>query len=434
MPTRTMSSQATLLRPMSLLAWRSIAVLVAAAPLAVAQPAVRPGAAMASQEGDAPATSEENEALAASPAALLRFAADAASEMPLMPHVKTRSRLQAEIVEAALDAGEVDLARALVGEIANWRKGLAQAQIAAHLAEHGAGEAARAALERAQEIERTITGEREQGWRRDRVRAHIARAHALLGDLETARAIQARLDPVEAGRLAPLSVRFADADDVPRQLEVLTSIAETGQLAQIQAALEAMAALYGRFAETAEDRTESLDRVRSLWTKLPIQPRVEVLEIFVEHDLADEETEHARALIDEIESMVRGHQWLVEDRVRLLSGLARMRHAAGQPERARALVTESIDAYLEAREEINSVFRGGALRPIAETYAALGDAAGADNAYRRALTEAVVSPNSRPRLEDMVGAVNSMVMAGHEPSKALRAQLVAVAEALGDPW
>jgi len=398
--------------------------------------AAPPVPAAPAQDGDASddgARDDEVE-LDATPAALLRCVADAAAEMPLTPHVKTRSRLQAEIVEAALAAGEVDLARALVDEIENWRKGLAQALIAAHVAEHGEAEVARADLDRAHEIEATITGEREQGWRRDRVRAYIARAHALLGDLEEAREIQLRLDPVEAARLAPLSVRFADAEDVPRQLEVLTSIAETSQLAQIQAALESMGGLYGRFAETAEDRSEYLDRVRSLWKKLPIQPRIEVLEVFIGHDVADGELEHARALVDEVESMTRGHRWMLEDRVRLYAGAARLRNAVGQPERARALVAEAIDAYVEGREEIVSIFRGRALRPLAETYLALGDAAGADNAYQRALAEAVINPNSRPRLDDLVSAVNSMVAAGHEPSVALRAQILAVAGSLGDPW
>jgi len=132
--------------------------------------------------------------------------------------------------------------------------------------------------------------------------------------------------------------------------------------------------------------------------------------------------------------MVRGHQWILEDRVRLLARLAQMRHSVGQAPKAREVITEAIDVYMENREQINSVFRGRALRPLAEAYMALGNGAGADNAYRRALTEAVINPNSRPRLEDLVGAVHSMVTSGHEPSKALRAQLLEVAGALGDPW
>lgn len=407
-----------------------LALLVLAAP-----------SVLLAQEPSAPAApraADEPTPVAATPAAILGLAADAALGMPLEPHVKTRSRLQAEIVDVAVAQGEFDLARSIVPRIENWRRGLAQAAIAARLAELGHVEEARAELARAEAIEATLTDEFVQGWRRDRVRGRIAAAYAHLGDVEKAAMIQARLAPAEAGRLAQLSARMAPREKMGVNVEAFLRITETGDLEQIKLALLALTEFYGQCAgETeadAERRAELEQAIRDHWTQIPGEPRIEILEALVAQDLAAGRRDHARALVDEIEALVRDNRWNAEQRIAFLARVGRMRHGAGQTEEALATLREAVAAYDEAREGIVSIWRGRSLRPLAEAFHAVGSPASAAELYERALVEAVVNPNSRPRLEDLVATCNSIVASGLDAPVSLRKALARTRAALGAPW
>lgn len=399
--------------------------------------AAAPSGAVALAAQDAavpPAREADTEVIPATPAAILELAADAARKMPDQPHIKTRSRLQAEIVDAAVKAGEYDLAERVVPQITNWRKGLAQAAIAAALAESGDAEAARAALSAAESIEVTLVDEFVQGWRRDRVRARIAAAYAHLGDVEKAAYIQARLTSSEAGRLATLAARMADPDKIDENTAAFVAICETGDLEQIKSALLGIAEFYGRVAGDEERLAKLEQTIRDNWTRIPGEPRMEILDVIVAKDLEAGRVEHARAIIDEIETMVRGNRWNAEQAIAFMANVGRHRHAAGQPEKALAILREAASMYDEKRTSIVSIWRGRSLRPLAEAFMAAGSQASAVELYERALVEAVENPNSRPRLEDLVLTCNSIVASGVVAPESLRKALMRTKAALGSPW
>ena len=357
--------------------------------------------------------------------------------MPLDPHRKTRARLQYDVVEAALASGHVELARAVTAEIGNWRAALCEAAIAAHLAEAGEGEAARQALERAETAEVALTAEFEQGWRRDRVRARIARTYAYLGEPARAASIQARLESSEAGRLAPLSTRFIEEEDAAAQVEMLKSIAGVGDLEQVRHSLLALAAMYGRFSDARELRTTIVESIRELWNKMPLEPRIEVLEQLVRHDVdlgTESSLAAARGFLDEIEAMVTDHRWTPERDVALRADVARLRVLTGEDEEARASLERALRLYAKKRESIINIDRSDALRPIAEAYAVLGDERGANETWIRALEECLVNPNARPRLEDLVATAISIAESGVEPDPRLLKMLEQVDGLLAAPW
>ena len=354
--------------------------------------------------------------------------------MPLQPHVKTRSRLQAEIVEAAIAAGEYEFAKSVIPRIANWRKGLAQAAIAAGLAERGDVKRARAALADAEAIEVTLNDEFVQGWRRDRVRARIAAAYAHLGEIEKAALIQARLTSSEAGRLAALAARMTGLERVDENTAAFVAICQTGDLEQIRSALLGLAEFYGRVDDDEERLARLEQTIRDNWTRIPVEPRIEILEKLAVEDLEAGRVDHARALIDEIEVMVRGNRWNAEQAIALMAKVGRHRHAAGQPAKALAILREAASMYDEKRASIVSIWRGRSLRPLAEAFMAAGSQASAIELYERALVEAVENPNSRPRLEDLVLTCNSIVASGVVAPESLRKALMRTKAALGSPW
>ena len=277
--------------------------------------------------------------------------------MPLQPHVKTRSRLQAEIVEAAIAAGEYEFREERHPADRELAQGLAQAAIAAGLAERGDVKRARAALADAEAIEVTLNDEFVQGWRRDRVRARIAAAYAHLGEIEKAALIQARLTSSEAATRA-LAARMTGLERVDENTAAFVAICETGDLEQIRSALLGLAEFYGRVDDDEERLARLEQTIRDNWTRIPVEPRIEILEKLAAEDLEAGRVDHARALIGEIEVMVRGNRWNAEQAIALMAKVGRHRHAAGQPAKALAILREAASMYDEKRASIVSIWRG----------------------------------------------------------------------------
>ncbi|MDA0373769.1 MAG: hypothetical protein O2865_08285, partial [Planctomycetota bacterium] len=101
---------------------------------------------------------------------LLQTAASAAAAFPLDPHVKTRSRLQQQVVEACLEVGAIELAASTTDEIVNWRRGLALAALAEKVGLSGDRAGAEARIEAAlAEAQKVLQDPDQQEWRRDAI-------------------------------------------------------------------------------------------------------------------------------------------------------------------------------------------------------------------------------------------------------------------------
>jgi hypothetical protein len=64
----------------------------------------------------------------------------------------------------------------------------------------------------------------------------------------------------------------------------------------------------------------------------------------------------------------------------------------------------------------------------------LGDPALSAAVYARAVEEAVLNPNSRPRADDLVATCCSMAVCGFQPDEKLWARMVEIGAKLGEPW
>lgn len=409
-----------------------LALLIASLPMAAALGQDAAAADAAQVEAD-----DARESVAAR---VLDLAATGVAKLPTRPHEEDRTRRQAELVVAALEADELAVARRIAGDISNWRRALSHAAIAAHLAEAGETDAAKKALREAEGLERELTGETVQGWRRDRVRGQIAATYAHLGDRATAAAIQALLVPEEAGKLATLSVRFTELDPevVDSQVEGLVKIADTATMEAAFGALSAIVELYGRFGgegETDAERRASLEgHVRGNWKRVPSELRIRLLRAMAEHDHARGDRAAARGHVDEAVAIILANTWNPEQAVGLRGEAAVMLHRAGDEPRAREILGAALVHYEENLREVSEIFHGRALRPLAEAYARIGDRTTADELYKRALACIVPNPNGRPRANNLVATAISIVEVGHEPSKGLMSMMERMGEGLKAPW
>lgn len=370
-------------------------------------------------------------ALAPSRVELLEVAFRAASALPLDPHVKNRSRAQEAVVATCLELDLPQRAERYAGGIENWRRITAYADVALHLARGDHKEEARRLLVLAEQAAQSHTDESLE-WRSERARAKLASVHLWLGEDEQAAKLALGVGEAELGSLQSAQAeRSADFDS---QLAAILSAVKVGGFDPVRNALQACAQLFGRFYGDSERRALAEQTIKGSWGLLPIQVRIELLSELANGALAHADLDKARSLVDEAQALADGHAWLPEDRVPLMARLAGLRFRAGDVQQARCANDAALAHFEAERAKIVDIFRAGALRPVAETYAAMADRDAALRVYRTALDEGALNPNSRPRAEDLVATCCSMARSGLELDEDSLKRINALYLALKAPW
>jgi tetratricopeptide (TPR) repeat protein len=366
---------------------------------------------------------------------LLDLAFRSVSAMPTVPHEKNRSRAQESVVAACLQLDQPRRALAYLEQIAGWRRGACYADLAFHLAERGDVGEVQKYLDAALRIADGATNEgASQEWRRDRIRAKVARTRLLLGQQDEAWRLQQGLGDSEIGQLTAAKAKVLDPAAFDAQVKALDAVLAKAGFDHAQAALQMCVRLFDRFFDDAGRRAQVEERVKSAYEQLPILARFELLLELADVALAHADRAKAIELLRHTQRVVQGATWLPEDRIALLASLVTRRARAGDVEQARKDADSLLTSFYDERDRIVDIQRGRALRPLAEAMHALGDAANALRVYKRAVEEGVQNPNSRPRADDLAATCLSMAVAGFEPDAELRARMAAVGKALGNPW
>lgn len=394
-----------------LLQWATTAALlpIACASLAVAQTGPSAGAMAGRAVSDKPLQRHREQ--------LLELAYEAASALPNEPHIKSRSRVQEEVVAVCLELDQPWRAVRFSTGIANWRRGGALADIAAHFAQQGdVAQATHYSDLAKQNLEETRQAE-TQSWRLQVVQAKIAAAQALLDDLGA------------DDELAEIS----DADFAER-VGALDALLTRGSFEQIQAATEECAALFDRYYPRVSRRSLLEEKIKTLLNEVPRQIRIEQLIELGSFALAHGDPDKARSLAEEGRLTLDSVEWRPEDSVTLAAKLAELRWRAGDRERARSELAAALEMFEATQNRIADIYRPGTLRPIAEAFTTMGDEPAALRLYVRVVEGGVVNPNSRPRAEDLAATCCSMIACGFEPPPSLLARMVEIRRGLDHPW
>jgi tetratricopeptide (TPR) repeat protein len=361
---------------------------------------------------------------------LLELAFDAASAFPLEPHVKNRGRAQESVVMASFSLEQPQRALRYGNGIVDWRRGSAYAEFALHCVQRGDLTQVQQYLRLAERL-----SENEEEWRRDQVLSKIAMTYEWLGQSERASEIEARgLSESESGRLEVARSSLAAPDQFESRMLALDQLTAGVNFDLIKGALEAKVELFDRFYADSSRRSLAEAAVKSSWNKMPYVIRVDLLMSMAAIAVAHNDFATALRLIDEVQGFVSGMNWEPEERIALTARIAGLRARAGDSEGARTGARLALAMFSAEREGIVNIYRGRALRPLAEAFNALGDTANALIIYRMAVEEGVENPNSRPRTEDLVAICCSMAVNEVEPDTALWARLREVRQGLGDPW
>jgi tetratricopeptide (TPR) repeat protein len=382
-----------------------------------------------------PESGPADAALAADRARLLDLAFDAATSLPVRPHLKDRSRAQEDVVTAWLELRQPQRALAGAHRIENWRRGACYADYAFYCAQAGHTEGIEEHLERASKIaDDHAKLEASQDWHRDRIRAKIARTWLLLGKPDRAAPYATGVVESEAGGFAALAARLADPASADSRLATMDDVFAKGDVDQIRNALDACVQMYGAFWGHTERRARIEAKVLAGYRKLPPELGIDAIVRLAKTASAKEDPKKALELLKVARGLLEGARWLPEDRIRITARLAVVRHESGERGPARESLDALLAGYAYEREKIVDIYRAGALRAIAEAYQAVGESKAALDVYKRAVEEGVGNPNSRPRAEDLVATCLSMARARVEPDAALWTRLQEVRRGLGDPW
>jgi hypothetical protein len=373
---------------------------------------------------------------------LLRLAFDTASAIPVQPHEKDRARAQEEVVAAAIVNGRLDLAAEWVERIDTWRRGSAYADLAFALSAEGDRPEVRRYLVLAAAI-----ADREADWRRDRIRMKIARVHARLGEIAEAARIGGTLPESEVGKIAEARIesmpRVAADDEAAiaaeqaafdQEIETLDRILASRMFDPTRHALDAFVALHARHYanQTRRDLLEA--GIRTGWSLLPVDIRIDLLLRLADGARAAGDLATSRRLVADAVAMAEAGSWIAEHEVPLLGRLAGASQRAGNGEEAKRLAAKAIEVFDAKRETIFDIYRAGALRPVAEAYAAMAEQETAASIYRRAIEEGFGNPNARPRALDLSATCLSMASSGTLPDEATAKRLREIRGLLGDPW
>jgi hypothetical protein len=386
--------------------------------------------------------------LAAYQVNLLDLASLAASAVPTFPHIKMRSRLQEQVVVACLELEQPRRALEVVEQMKNWRRGIGYADVAFFCAKSGHQSAVPAYLERARaEVEgmnlqamaeeQGYDGDDEaiegyQSWRRDRVRAKIARTYLFLRQDDKAIEFEEGLEDSEVGVVEVVRAEYLGEDQVANAAMALESIVADGSLDEVRTALRVGLVLLRRFDQNESLRALLRTKIEGCLEKTPLLIRVDTLIALAEGQQNDSSA--ARAFLERARETLARNPLAIEDELPLRARLAVARHRVGEGEAARADLAAIVQRFEAGRAELPDLLRADVLIPIAEAYAVVQDRAGALELYRRAAADGAENPNAGARSEDFVAQCCSMARHGIEPDEELWRALRAAHALLRGPW
>lgn len=360
---------------------------------------------------------------------LLNQAFETATRIPTEPHIKDRSREQESVAMVALELEQPRLALDFADRIANWRRGSVYAEVALYLVKQGREEMVEDLIDKAAEVATTT-----EDWRRDNIRVKIAQVHTWLGDEQRAGEFSLGVEPSEAGKVQHAEAELAAEGDFDAQMAALDALVAGQNFDIIQNSLAAYVALYDSFFDQPERRDAITEKIRGTWNPMPIFIRFETVVDQAKVALEHEDLEETKRHLDEAAAFLVDYDWPLELLLPMRADVVKLRYQSGDEEGARLEADQAMAGYEENFKQITDIWRAGALIPLAEAYHLMGDSQAARQVYVRALDEAWVNPNSRPRAEDLSEMARSMARVGFEPDEELWQLIRERHKDLKSPW
>ena len=255
-----------------------------------------------------------------------------------------------------------------------------------------------------------------------RVRSRIARCHLLLGNKELSAEFSVDLDESSQEAIVEQVAVEEDPAGFDGQIARLDAIYKQSMLAEIQASLGVLAALYARDYAIPERRAAIEQRVLEDWHRIDSAMRGKALMRMADAAMANGDSKTGVRLVEAYGKLLDETSYAESFELPELAlvgrKLAELGDAAASRQRIDLLLTRfDLTAPLTVADPdfIPTMDRAKCIRPAAEAFHLLGNRDAAIETYQRVIDEFTANPNIRPRVDNLVDTCLSMAEVGFEP-------------------
>jgi tetratricopeptide (TPR) repeat protein len=371
----------------------------------------------------------QDKPLAAFQTNLLQAAFDTATAIPVVPHIKDRSRAQEAVVTACFELDQPQRALGYMEQIGNWRRGSGYADYAYYAVQAGFPNSVEPYVTWADDLANLA----DQDWRRDRIKVRISQVYLLLGQTGRSEKFLTGVETASSGTVAQVAAKLCTADQFDAQSATIDSLLNSGNFDRVKNALYACCELFRTFYSDAALRDTVEAKIKAGWQAVPYILRLDCLEWMARTALDQADAATALRLVNEAKELLDRAVWPPEYQIPEMARLAALRFRAGDAAGLSELQSAQT-LFSERQSEIIDIYKAEALVPVAESYQAVGDLEAARTVYEQAIEAAVENPNNRPRAEDLSAICLSMAVNGVEPDAALWSRIHDIQAHFGDPW
>lgn len=276
--------------------------------------------------------------------------------------------------------------------------------------------------------------EETEDWRRDRLRVKIAQVYAWMGDTDTANEFEEGVIEAETSKVERiLAIRLED-DHLDSLVESIQLTLQSTSIDVVQNSLQSLKLIYLRVIEDTDQEEQIAEMIRANWGKLLLFQRIQLIHDLVGGVLELGKLTLASDWLAEAQLLIDSAKWPIEYYTPILAKQVELRYRAGDRIQARADADAILVHYKEYRETVVDIWRAGALRPLAETYSAMGNVEESLAIFQLMIEEGMVNPNSRPRAEDLSSTCLSMALVAIEPTKEMWMRIRKIHQELDHPW
>lgn len=361
---------------------------------------------------------------------LLDMAFDIASSIPAKPYIKDRGKAQEAVVDTCLKMDQPVRAVRFADKIGDWRRGLCYANTAYYLAQHGyTAEQIQKGLDIAEKIANMDHG---QKWHSDRIKTVISQTCTLLGKTEQAKEFSKDVNSVEKAKMLKTSVVTDKELSFEELVKKLDDAIMLGSFETTISALYGYTGLFDRYYDNPERRNLVEEKIKKSWEKIPLDIRIELLEMMAGVALNHADRSKSLELVNEAQTFLND-QWPLENYIPVSARLIGLRSKVGDVEKAKTDADALSKLYDERGAEIIDIHRAETLYPLAEAYHAMGNTQSTLTVYKKAVEGGALNSVTKYQAEDISAICCSMASSAVEPDAQLWARIKQIKEGLGRP-
>ena len=381
---------------------------------------------------------------------LISTTAEALLLLPDTPHERTKNRELSLLVELLIKSNDLERAEQYRKKITNWRATQLKANIA--LAYHKVGNHSRAEelIADVETIAETVEGikggtifatgkyadylEQYDDFRLDRVKVALAQYYWAKGEKDRAAEWSKGVLAAELADFIKQQAESLAAEDYEASLTINDILVRGETFEGKKVGIDGLVHLYSLYYADQEKRLELKNLIDEFSISQPVMYRIEWLHRMAISAYEQGDAETAKELYSKASLFISGSSF----RPRLFFPLKALNiitaHKLELHEEAVEAAHLLYEEYNKVENSIYNIHRADVLCAVGEAFAHVGLTDRAEKVYLKALDQAGINPNSRPRLEDLKLITHSVIKFEVPLTPTLLDKIDELVSSLGEPW